>query len=132
MTSALVISSSAAGAPDLPADLAAVGIHVLGAVLRCNMVHEAIRLTPDVVICYETQVEPGLFGDMELLAATAARPVIVFTNDPDAEKIERALAAGVHAYVINGYAINRLRALVHVAQARFRHEQQLRGQLADV
>jgi AmiR/NasT family two-component response regulator len=132
MTSALVISSAPAGAPDLAADLATVGIHVLGAGLRCNMVRDAIRCGPDVVVCYETQVDPGLFVDMELLAATAARPVIVFTNDPDAEKIERALAAGVHAYVINGYAITRLRALVHVAQARFRHEQQLRGRLADV
>ena len=48
---------------------------------------------------------------------------------PDAEKIERAASAGVHAYVINGYAAARLRPVIHVAQARFRREQVLRDEL---
>jgi len=132
MTSALVMSLPTAGAPALAADLAAVGIHVLGAVTRSNMVREAVRTPPDVLVCFESQPDAVFFSDLQLLAATAPCPVLVFTTDGDAAKIERAIAAGVHAYVINGYGMHRLRALVHGAQARFRHEQALRHELAEV
>ena len=56
----------------------------------------------------------------------------MFTADPDADKIEQAARSGVHAYVVNGYGRGRLRAVVHLAQARFRHEQELRGELSDL
>ncbi|MDO8249222.1 MAG: type IV pili methyl-accepting chemotaxis transducer N-terminal domain-containing protein, partial [Rhodoferax sp.] len=40
--------------------------------------------------------------------------------------------SGIHAYVVNGYGANRLRPLVHLAQARFRREQALQEELLDV
>jgi len=46
--------------------------------------------------------------------------------------MKRALEAGVHGYVVNGYAPARLRSLVHLAQTRFAHEQKLRADLAEV
>jgi Tfp pilus assembly PilM family ATPase len=56
----------------------------------------------------------------------------MFTNDPDAEKMQRALRCGIHAYVIGGYAVQRLWSLVHLAQARFTYEHELIDKLADV
>jgi hypothetical protein len=46
--------------------------------------------------------------------------------------MERALAAGVHAWVVQGYGRERLRPLVHLALARERHERKLREGLADL
>ena len=132
MTTALVVDGAAAGGTDLAADLAAAGIHVLGASSRGNLVREAARLAPDLVVCHETSPDEALFAACALLAETAPRPVVVFTQDPEAAKIERAMRSGIHAYVVNGYAANRLRHVIHVAEARYRGEAALRAELADI
>jgi len=132
MTSCLVISPTSPGSPRLAEDLESVGIHVIGAVQRSNLVQEAVRLSPDVVVFHEATPDDALFESTALLFATAPRPVVVFTADPDAEKMARALRAGIHAWVVNGYGVPRLRSVVHLAQARYAHEQQLREALADV
>jgi AmiR/NasT family two-component response regulator len=132
MTTALVVEGSAAGGADLAADLFGVGIHVLGASTRGNLVREAARLSPDVVVCHEVSPDDTLFDAFALLADTAARPAVVFTQDPEAAKIGRAMRSGIQAYVVNGYAANRLRHVIHVAEARFASERQLRDELADI
>lgn len=132
MTSVLVVSPSTPGAPPVDTDLASVGIHVLGAVACSNLVREAVRQAPDAVVCWESSPDDELFRVLEALAEHAPRPVVLFTSDPDADRIERATAGPVHAYVVNGYAVARLRPLLHLAQARFRHERRQREALAEV
>ena len=132
MTSCLVLTSPAPGAPALASDLEGAGIHVIGAAQRSNLVQEAARLVPDVVIVHESRVDDALLAALSALQAAVPRPAVVFTLDDDADRMRRVLDAGVHAYVVNGYAPGRLRSLVHLAQARFAHEQKLRDQLADV
>jgi AmiR/NasT family two-component response regulator len=132
MKTALVVDSASPGVPDLAADLAAVGIRVLGACSRDKLVHESIRLAPDLVVAHEVSVDAALFDACTLLASTAPRAVVVFTNDPEVAKIERALQAGIHAYVVNGYGLNRLRSMVHLADARFQHERALRDRFTEV
>jgi len=132
MTSCLVVACLSPGAPALASDLEAVGIHVLGAVQRNNLVQEVTRLAPDVVVFHEASPDDALFEGTALLHATAPRPVVVFTHDADADKMARALSSGIHAYEVNGYGLQRLRSVVHLAQARFAHDQQLREALADV
>jgi AmiR/NasT family two-component response regulator len=132
MTSCLLLAPTPTEVPALSADLESAGIHIIGAVQRSNLVQEAVRLAPDVVICHEPSPDTGFFDTAALLLATSPRPVLLFTTDPDADKMTRGLASGIHAYVVNGYAPQRLRPLIHLAQARFTHEQRLREELADV
>ena len=91
-----------------------------------------INKAPDLIVVYESNPNGALFEGIATVDATAPRPVVVFTSDPDAEKIATATRSGIHAYVVNGYSQNRLRSVVHLAQARFRHERAIRQQLADV
>ena len=132
MTSALVVEAAAPGPVDLAADLRAAGIHVLGAVSRDAVVREAARLAPDLVVCHDATPDDALFDAFKRLAVGEARPVVVFTQDPDAEKIERAIGSGIHAYVVNGYAPQRLRAVIQVARARFAAETRLRDDVAEL
>ena len=132
MTSALVASTPAPGVPSLLSDLESVGIHVLGEVGSGSLVRDVIRSAPDLVVCYESHPDDALFASTAALYESAPRPMVVFTSDPDADKIERATRSGIHAYVINGYGLHRLRSVIHVAQARFRHDQLLREELSDV
>jgi AmiR/NasT family two-component response regulator len=128
MISAFVAAPHAADSPDLRL----AGVNVLGESTNRAFVQEAIRSAADVVICYEKHPDDVLFANLTTLAASAPRPVLLFTCDPDAAKIEQAAAVGIHAYVVDGYAPNRLRTLIHVAQARFRREQRLRAELTEI
>ena len=132
MISVLVASADVAGTSSLAADLSSVGIHVLGATDRRNVVRDVVRHAPDVLVWWDDTLDDGALQALEALGSTAPLPVVVFTADPDVERIGRAIEAGVHAHVVNGYSVQRLRSVVHVAQARFRHEQRLRSSLEDV
>ncbi|MFL6661498.1 MAG: type IV pili methyl-accepting chemotaxis transducer N-terminal domain-containing protein [Rhizobacter sp.] len=132
MISCLLFVSPAPGAPALAADLEGGGIHVVGAAERGNLVQEAVRLDPDVVVAHDASPDAAWFDSAALLHATAPRPLVLFTSDPDVEKMSRALECGVAVYVVNGYAAQRLRSLVHLAQARFARERRLRSELFDL
>src|SRR3954467_2080594 len=101
MTSCLVLVPSAAAVSSLESDLEGAGIHVLGAVQRGNLVQDAVRLGPDVLVCHELSPDDAFFDAIQLMQAAAPRPVLLFTNDPDAHKLARALDVGIHAYVVN-------------------------------
>ena len=132
MPSALILNSGGPGAPDLVGDLAAVGTQVVGLADCENIVQCVIKAEPDYVLIYEARPGPALFEGIRQVGTSAPRPVVVFTPDPDAGSIARATEAGVHAYVVNGYSAGRLRPVIHLAQARFRREQLMQGELADL
>lgn len=132
MTSAIVVSRGGEGMPLLDEDLVAVGIEVLGRAAPLTMVQDVLTAAPDLVVCYDSHPDDALFAGISALKTIAPRPVVVFTTDPDAEKIERATSVGIHAYVVNGYGLHRLRSVIHVAQARFRHDKILREELIEV
>ena len=132
MISALVFTSNGPGAPPLAEDLVAAGIDVVAASRCTTMLHAAIQTAPDLIIAYETSPDFAFFESISAIRASAPRPVVVFTPDPDAEKIVAATRSGVHAYVVNGYSANRLRSVIHLAQARYRNDQVLRDELIEV
>jgi len=133
MTSALVNLNGPAGAHPLVSDLEAAGIQVLGVLHeRSKLVQEVLRQAPDVLVCHDALPDEALFKLLQVVGETAPCPVMVFTSDSDAEKITRATEVGVHAYVVNGYSPQRLRPLIHLAQARFRREQALQGEMRDI
>jgi len=132
MPSAVILTSGGPGAPALADDLAAVGLQVIGTADCTDLVQSVIKNQPDIVIIYDGRPRTALFEGIARVASSAPRPIVLFTPDPDAESIARATEAGVHAYVVNGYSQGRLRSVVHLAQARFRQDQAVRGELADL
>jgi AmiR/NasT family two-component response regulator len=132
MTAALILSSSSPGAPPLAADLVSAGLDICGDSDCLNLLQDVIKKAPDIIVCYQESPNAQFFGSLAAVAASAPRPVAVFTLDPDAEKMASATRSGVHAYVVAGYSRNRLRSVIQLAQARFRHEQLLVQELADV
>lgn len=131
MTTVLTLSRPGA-LPALAADLQAAGFHVLGATEQRSLVQDAIRLAPDLLVCHDKHPDAPLLQALAALQAHAPRAVLLFTDDPDAQAMEQALAAGVHGYVVGGYAAARLRPLVQLVLLRFRRERELAEQLSDV
>ena len=132
MTTALISPGGQADEPPLAQDLASVGIQVLAEAEATRLLNETIRLTPDLIVWHESHPDEALFTVVAAIEASSPRPFVIFTNDPDAQKIDRATQSGVHSYIINGYSRQRLRSVIKVAQARFRYIQLLKDELGDV
>ncbi|MBL8515262.1 MAG: ANTAR domain-containing protein [Betaproteobacteria bacterium] len=112
--------------------LAGARCSVVGALCTAREIPEAAaRTNPDVVII---ETDSPLRDAVESLAftkSTGARPVVMFTGDPDDAGIRAAIDAGVAAYVVDGLTPRRLRPILLVARERFVAEQALRQELAD-
>lgn len=132
MTSVLLLATPDPGAPPLAADFAAAGFGVAGEGDCAHLVRETLRSASDVLVCWAPRPSAELLQSVATLQAQQPVPVLFFTQDAGVECMERALAAGVHAWVVQGYDARRLRPLVHLAQVRQRQEGQLRSQLADL
>ena len=133
MTSVLLLRQGPRGLLPLQADLEAAGMAVLAVVEDCSkLVQAAVQHAPALVVGEAPRPDETLFKATQTLAEVLPKPVLLFTPDADAAHIERATGAGVHAWVVNGYGAERLRPLVHLAQARFGREQALLEQLRDV
>ncbi|WP_298923140.1 type IV pili methyl-accepting chemotaxis transducer N-terminal domain-containing protein [uncultured Ramlibacter sp.] len=132
MTTVLLIQSPDPAAPALAADLRAAGFTLQDSMEPVHLVREAVRGSPDVLVCWVARPDAAFFTALRTLQAQQALPVLVFTQDAGVEAMTQALEAGVHAWVVQGYAPQRLRPLVHLAQARAAHEARLRGTLADL
>ena len=57
------------------------------------------------------------------------RPIVMFTSDEDTSHVHEAVAAGVTAYIVDGLAPERIRPILTVAMARFRHQEALLAEL---
>jgi AmiR/NasT family two-component response regulator len=132
MTSVLFFGAKLGSGAVQAAHLQAANLDLLDEVTeRHKLVHGVVRHAPDVLVCELARPDAAFFKLIQTLADTAPCAVLLFTSDADAEHIQSGVASGVHAYVVDGYAPQRLRALVHLAQARCRHERDLRQALQD-
>lgn len=84
---------------------------------------------PDVVIVDIESPDRDMLEHMTVLNQHLPKPVIMFAEQGDSHTIDRAIRAGVSAYVVDGLNPERVRSIVDVAVARFREFQALRNEL---
>ena len=89
------------------------------------------QLQPDMVIVDAESDARDALEHVVMATREAPRPIVMFTNDSDTSHVPEAVASGVTAYVVAGLAPERIRPILHVAMARFRHEQALKRELAE-
>ena len=118
MTSVLLLATPDPGAPPLAADFTAAGFEVRGEGDCAHLVRAALQSQADVLVCWAPRPAAELLQSVATLQAQQHVPVLFFVQDAGVEGMERALEAGVHAWVVQGYAPQRLRSLVHLAQLR--------------
>lgn len=133
MSISVVLLSDVTSCQGLVGDLETAGGQVVAVLDDCSLlVQSVVRHAPNLVVVHTSTVGDALFKATQSLAEVSPRPVLVFTQDGDADHIVRATESGMHAYVINGYGAQRLRPLMQLAQARFAREQALLDELRDV
>ena len=89
------------------------------------------QLRPDLIIVDAESEARDALEHVVMATRDERRPIVLFTNDPDTTHVRDAVAAGVCAYIVEGLAPQRIRPILQVAMARFKHEQSLRAELQD-
>lgn len=89
------------------------------------------QLQPELIVVDAESDARDALEHVVLATRDQRRPIVLFTDDDDVTHVPDAVAAGVCGYVVAGQAPERIRPVLAVAMARFRHEQGLRRELAD-
>lgn len=107
------------------------GYMVVGVLDSAVLIHDCVvQLSPDVVIVDSESPTRDTLEHLATMSANNPRPVVVFTDDDSEAPLQRALQAGVSAYVVAGLTPERLAPVLQVAIARFEQDKSLRLQLA--
>jgi response regulator NasT len=88
------------------------------------------EIKPDVIIMDLDSPDRDTLEHLCLVSRDSPRPVVMFTDDDDSEKIRAAVKAGVSAYVVDGLKPDRVRPIIDVAVARFQEFQAMRDSLS--
>lgn len=87
------------------------------------------ELQPDVIIIDTNSPQRDTLEHLCIISRDQPRPIVMFTDDGDAEKIRSAVKAGVSAYVVDGLQKERIKPIIDVAVARFEQYQALKRDL---
>lgn len=86
--------------------------------------HEEItRWNPDLILIASDDAARDVLEQVCVTTQFGARPIVVFTEDDDAEAMRMAIRARVAAYVVAGLSPQRLSSVIDVALERFQHDQ---------
>ena len=96
-----------------------------------GLADQVARLEPDIIIIDIESPDRDTLENMAILHRDNPRPVVMFAEEGDSGTIERAVRAGVSAYVVDGLNPSRVKPIVDVAIARFREFQALRQELQE-
>jgi response regulator NasT len=94
-----------------------------------DLIQQVRAAAADVIVCDIDDPSRDIIESMRVLNRDEPRPVVMFVDRSDPACIAEAMKAGVAAYVIEGLAPNRVRAVIDVAVARFRGHQELKTEL---
>lgn len=129
----LLIDDNPARAAAVSAGLRADGCQVVQVVPNAANLVRAVRAAEaQVIVCALESPSRDALESMRALYRDEPRPVVMFVDRTDPHSITEAMDAGIAAYVVEGLAPKRVRAVIDVAMARFRAFQALRTELADV
>jgi len=97
-----------------------------------GLAEQVTRLEPDVIIIDIESPDRDTLEHMSTLHRDNPRPVVMFAEEgDDSSSIERAMRAGVSAYIVDGLNPTRVKTIVDVAVARFREFHALRRELEE-
>ena len=88
------------------------------------------QLQPDLIIVDAESDARDALEHVVFATREERRPIVMFTDDADTSFVGDAFSKGVCAYVVSGMEHHRIRPILEVALARFKHEENLRKELS--
>lgn len=126
----LVIDEEEQRGQTLAAVLTATGYDVVGRSGHDAYLPSVVdEVRPDLVLIDVASPGRDTLEQLNALHREHPRPVVMFAQDDDQDTIARAVRAGVSAYILDGLENTRVKPIIDVAIAHFRHHQSLRIEL---
>lgn len=116
----LVIDENALRASVIEAGLRQAGhdnVTVIQEVFGAARTIEALR--PDVIVIDLENPNRDMLESLFQLSRTVKRPIAMFVDRSDSSTIERAVDAGVSAYIVDGLRQERVKPILDMAISRF-------------
>lgn len=127
----LVAADDPAARAQLAGDVVDAGFEVAATSACHNLVQAIPQLAPDGVLVRVDEADAALLDKLEDWLATAPCPIAVFIERSDPALTQRAVAIGTHAWVVAGYAPQRLGDVMRVAGMRWQREAAWRARIDD-
>jgi len=87
------------------------------------------NIKPDVIVVDIDSPDRDTLEDVHLASKDAPRPIVLFTDDSNKNTMDKAMKAGISAYVVDGLSKSRIKPVIEVAVARFEEYQSLKSEL---
>ena len=130
MLNVMIIDEVPERAETLATALEHAGYAVIGHVASAVDLHNQVAaLKPDVIIIETDSPDRDTLEHLCVVSRDEPRPIVMFTNDGQGEKIRAAVEAGVSAYVVDGMSPQRVGPIIEAAIARFEQFQGLKREL---
>ena len=107
------------------------GFEVLKAQYNSALLALIKEITPDIIIFNLDTPSKKLMADLQTLSQQSPLPVIMFAGDGNIDTINQAIKAEISAYIVDGLEHKRIISIIHVALARFKHQQSLNNALEE-
>ncbi len=91
---------------------------------------EVNQHNPDTLIIDTDAPSRAMLEPLSKIATSCPLPVVMFTRDGRSDSIRDAVHAGVSAYIVDGFAPERVAPILEAALARFEELQSVRAELA--
>ena len=95
-----------------------------------RLLKRAVAIDPDLLVIASAAPSTALLAALGALDQVAPCTVLLYTADDDPRSIDAATAAGVDAYVVDGFSARRLPSVIAAARARYKRIRSLRENLA--
>ncbi|KZY94835.1 ANTAR domain-containing response regulator, partial [Erythrobacter sp. HI0074] len=96
---------------------------------RAGLMARLQDVDPDVVLIDLANPSRDVLEEYFAVSRALSRPIAMFVDESDDEAIAQSVDAGVSAYVVDGFAPHRIRAIVDLAVRRFYAYSRLQDEL---
>lgn len=87
------------------------------------------EIKPQIIVFNSEKVTDPIIEFIQQLNQVYARPMILFSEDPDTQSVNKVIKAGISAYIVSGLESKRIKSIIDIATARFTDHQQLKAEL---
>jgi response regulator NasT len=94
-----------------------------------NLLKRIVDAAPDVIFIDLENPNRDVLEQMFQVSRVVQRPIAMFVDTSDADMTEKAVVAGVSAYVVDGLKKERIKSILELTISRFKAFNQLRDEL---
>lgn len=96
---------------------------------RADLFASVRACEPELILIAVDSPGRDTLEQLTIIKRERPRPVVMFTQDDNAQTISAAIDSGVSAYIVDGISAARVRPIIDVAMATFRAYQNIRSEL---